>query len=147
MQVPEHTWGVDIKIYLDDYANWTNAELQRQIATREPRYIYTIDAWIRQRSYTRWALEALDASLVSSACLHLLFLPMMGGLVISDQHCAWPNVVPVLSRKHAAKIWQCGRYSVLDLGSPGLCWMHFCSRLEYLYKVQSQQVTCAPDVL
>ena len=78
MQVPEHTWGVDIKIYLDDYANWTNAELQRQIATREPRYIYTIDAWIRQRSYTRWALEALDASLVSLACSHLLHLSIMG---------------------------------------------------------------------
>ena len=63
--MPEHTWGVDIKIYLDDYADWTNAELQRQIAAREPRFVYTVDAWIRQRSYTRWALEALDASLVS----------------------------------------------------------------------------------
>ena len=66
LQVPEHTWGVDIKIYLDDYSDWTNAELQRQIAARDPRYMYTIDAWMRQRSYTRWALEALDASLVSS---------------------------------------------------------------------------------
>ena len=56
---------MDIKIYLDDYADWTNAELERQIAAREPRFVYTVDAWIRQRSYTRWALEALDASLVS----------------------------------------------------------------------------------
>ncbi|CAL5218578.1 g272 [Coccomyxa viridis] len=63
IKVPEHTWGVDIKIYLDDYADWTNTELQRQIAAREPRFVYTVDAWIRQRSYTRWALEALDASL------------------------------------------------------------------------------------
>ena len=63
--MPEHTWGVDIKMYLNDYADWTNAELQAQIAAREPRFVYTVDAWIRQRSYTRWALEALDASLVN----------------------------------------------------------------------------------
>ena len=65
MQVPEHTWGVDIKVYLNDYANWSNEELQAQIAGRSPNYMYCVDAWIRQRSYTRWALEALDASLVS----------------------------------------------------------------------------------
>ena len=65
MQVPEHTWGVDIKIYLDDYSSWTDAQLQAQIAAHQPNYTYTIDAWIRQRSYTRWALEALDASLES----------------------------------------------------------------------------------
>ena len=64
MQGPEHTWGVDIKVFLDDYADWTNTELQAQIAAHNPRFVYTIDAWIRQRSYTRWALEALDASLV-----------------------------------------------------------------------------------
>ena len=33
-QVPEHTWGEDIKIYLDDYANWTNAQFQQQLADR-----------------------------------------------------------------------------------------------------------------
>ncbi len=65
MQVPEHTWGVDTKIYLGDYSSWTNAQLQAQIAAHQPNYTYTIDAWIRQRSYTRWALEALDAGLVS----------------------------------------------------------------------------------
>ena len=65
MQVPEHTWGVDTKIYLDDYSSWTDAQLQAQIAAHQPNYTYTIDAWIRQRSYTRWALEALDAGLVS----------------------------------------------------------------------------------
>ena len=65
VQVPEHTWGVDIKVYLNDYANWSDEELQAQIAGRAPNYMYCVDAWIRQRSYTRWALEALDASLVS----------------------------------------------------------------------------------
>ena len=36
---------------------------------RDPRYLYSIDAWVRQRSYTRWALEALDNSLVSACSL------------------------------------------------------------------------------
>ena len=84
MQVPEHTWGVDIKIYLDDYADWSNEELQRQIAARDPRYVYTVDAWIRQRSYTRWALEALDASLVT--------LP---------RHCFHPPAVLPHARQHS----------------------------------------------
>lgn len=34
LQVPEHTWGEDIKIYLDDYVNWTNAQFQQQLADR-----------------------------------------------------------------------------------------------------------------
>ena len=34
LQVPEHTWGVDIKIYLNDYANWTNEQFQQQLADR-----------------------------------------------------------------------------------------------------------------
>ena len=34
---------------------------------RDPQYLYSIDAWIRQRSYTRWALEALDNSLVNTS--------------------------------------------------------------------------------
>ena len=34
LQVPEHTWGPDMKIYLKDYANWTNEQFQQQLADR-----------------------------------------------------------------------------------------------------------------
>ena len=52
---------------------------------RDPRYLYSIDAWVRQRSYTRWALEALDNSLVSagSLCSHSAALCLRVGLLPS----------------------------------------------------------------
>ena len=51
---------------------------------RDPRYLYSIDAWVRQRSYTRWALEALDNSLVS-ACSPLL--PHSSALYLLRRSC------------------------------------------------------------
>ncbi len=57
LQVPEHTWGPDVKVYLNDYTNWSNdafAAVQGQ-----QNYIYMTNAWTRQASYNRWALEAL----------------------------------------------------------------------------------------
>jgi hypothetical protein len=60
VQVPEHTWGVDIKTYLSDYANWTNVQLQQQLADGVNAYLYTESAWARQHDYTRWAMNALQ---------------------------------------------------------------------------------------
>ncbi|EIE25882.1 hypothetical protein COCSUDRAFT_46416 [Coccomyxa subellipsoidea C-169] len=57
IKVPEHTWGPDVKVYLNDYTNWSNdafAAVQGQ-----QNYIYMTNAWTRQASYNRWALEAL----------------------------------------------------------------------------------------
>jgi len=31
MQIPEHTWGLDVKTFLADYANWSNKEFQGQL--------------------------------------------------------------------------------------------------------------------
>ncbi|CAL8470098.1 g9640 [Coccomyxa elongata] len=57
VKVPEHTWGPDVKVYLNDYANWSN-DLFEAVRSSE-NYNYMEAAWTRQRSYTRWALEAL----------------------------------------------------------------------------------------
>jgi hypothetical protein len=74
-QVPEHTWGVDIKTYLPDYANWTNTEFEGQLAGRAEDYVYTQGAWTRQRAYTRWALQALGTSAAVRAAHLSLTLP------------------------------------------------------------------------
>ena len=50
---------------------------------RDPRYLYSIDAWVRQRSYTRWALEALDNSLVSASAP----IPALGVLAKPAHDC------------------------------------------------------------
>lgn len=31
MQIPEHTWGLDVKTFLADYSNWSNKEFQEQL--------------------------------------------------------------------------------------------------------------------
>ena len=31
MQIPEHTWGLDVKTFLADYSNWSNKEFQQQL--------------------------------------------------------------------------------------------------------------------
>ena len=58
---------MDIKTYLPDYATWSNAQLDLALANRTDMFIYTEAAWTRQRSYTRWALQALGSSSAVSA--------------------------------------------------------------------------------
>jgi len=57
LQVPEHTWGVDIKEAMPDYRNWSNADFGAALAAGV--YDDAIHAWRRQRSWLDWALEAL----------------------------------------------------------------------------------------
>lgn len=33
MQIPEHTWGLDVKTFLADYSNWSNKDFQQQLDT------------------------------------------------------------------------------------------------------------------
>ncbi len=61
-QVPEHTWGVDIKTSLPDYRNWSNADFHAALEARTPMYGSTVYSWVRQKAYLRWALAALSAS-------------------------------------------------------------------------------------
>lgn len=58
VQVPEHTWGEDVKVYLNDYDSWSNGLFGDARSMANYRHIEV--AWMRQRSYTRWALEALE---------------------------------------------------------------------------------------
>ena len=39
-QVPEHTWGVDVKTYLPDTANWANWQFQDELASNAEDYTY-----------------------------------------------------------------------------------------------------------
>jgi hypothetical protein len=72
--VPEHTWGVDIKTYLPDYADWSNAQLDAQLANKTDMFIYTETAWTRQRSYTRYALQALGSTPAVRAALFIRYV-------------------------------------------------------------------------
>ena len=56
-QIPEHTWGLDTTFYLDDYLNWTNAQLEAAIDG--PNYRLTIQSWLEQRSYIANAIANL----------------------------------------------------------------------------------------
>ncbi len=40
VQVPEHTWGLDVKTFLADYSNWSNKEFQGQLDAGAWNYRY-----------------------------------------------------------------------------------------------------------
>ena len=56
-QVPEHTWGVDVKKGMPDYCNWSNADFRTAAAAGG--YDAALHTWRRQRRYLDWAIEAL----------------------------------------------------------------------------------------
>ena len=59
-QVPEHTWGADIKTYLPDYVNWDNAGFHSHLRDRD--YMNVVAGWDDQASYLDHAVEALGSS-------------------------------------------------------------------------------------
>lgn len=61
-QVPEHTWGVDIKATIADYANWSNKQFHDLLASRAQNFENAVVSWQRQARYVDWALEALGLS-------------------------------------------------------------------------------------
>lgn len=62
-QVPEHTWGLDTKKALPDYRNWSNAAFHAALDDGNVAFIDTAAAWVRQRGYMRWSLDALGRRL------------------------------------------------------------------------------------
>jgi hypothetical protein len=58
--VPEHTWGMDEKTHLDDYARYSAADFAQLRA--EPRTRAFEDSWAEQRAYVDEALAELAAS-------------------------------------------------------------------------------------
>lgn len=58
----EHTWGRDIKTFLHDQTNWTNAQLAAVLAANASNFITTRDSWDEQRYFgIELAMEALPA--------------------------------------------------------------------------------------
>lgn len=56
----EHTWGRDIKTYLHDQGNWTNAQLQAALAANASNFLTTRASWDEQRYFgIELAMEAL----------------------------------------------------------------------------------------
>lgn len=69
-QVPEHTWGPDVKVYLNDYDNWSNDLFAEMRGT--DNYQYMEDAWTRQASYSEWAMQALEWGSSEVCLLHFI---------------------------------------------------------------------------
>lgn len=57
--VPEHTWGMDIKVHLNDHVSFSADEVAAQRDT--PRFRKVARSWDEQRGYVRAALKTLDA--------------------------------------------------------------------------------------
>ncbi len=86
LMIPEHTWGVDSKIYLGDYSHYSNREfrqarthddveataiptkyayLNSHVARDRRAYSTMESSWDEQREYVRQAVKSLPPALVS----------------------------------------------------------------------------------
>jgi hypothetical protein len=64
LMVPEHTWGMDEKIYLDDYDNYTRSQFEEmRQQTKAQRFGAS---WTEQRGYLDTALAALEGTPLAS---------------------------------------------------------------------------------
>lgn len=64
--VPEHTWGMDVKIHLADEENYSRARFEA--ASRQPNFWNVAASWDEQRGYLEQALAALgDSALATEA--------------------------------------------------------------------------------
>jgi len=57
----EHTWGADIKTFLHDTENWTNAQLAAQLAANASNFGYVLATWAEQRA---WCIDLSLGALV-----------------------------------------------------------------------------------
>jgi len=52
----EHTWGEDVKTFLHDEVNWTNALFDAALNSQPPleNYVSLVQSWLEQR---QWGLD------------------------------------------------------------------------------------------
>jgi hypothetical protein len=50
----EHTWGKSLNKFLGDFSNWSNAQLQAELARRAPNFMDVVASWQEQRA---WGLD------------------------------------------------------------------------------------------
>lgn len=60
LKIPEHTWGADTKMAMNDYVNWTNSDFSEALSSGH--YQDIVYTWKRQYRYLEWAFEALKGS-------------------------------------------------------------------------------------
>ena len=63
--VPEHTWGLDVKTHLADFANYAVADFRA--ARQQPNYLKMEASWDEQRGYIESARRALPPDLAGEA--------------------------------------------------------------------------------
>lgn len=59
-KIPEHTWGADVSVYLDNFKDWANVDLERLLKANPFNVNVTVQSWYEQRSYIFNAVAALD---------------------------------------------------------------------------------------
>lgn len=58
LKLGEHTWGLDIKLFLNDTVNWSNDLFQRHL--KDPNFQLVIKSWHEQRDYLSAAISSLS---------------------------------------------------------------------------------------
>lgn len=79
----EHTWGKDVKKYLNDWTNWDNKAFKSHLST--PPFQDMVNSWVEQRSWgIDYALEALGDHPLLPVIQPQLDLLHFDGMVSTD---------------------------------------------------------------
>lgn len=70
IKIAEHTWGVDIKIFLHDYLNWSNEKFEKVKSL--PNFQESLKSWIEQRSFIQMAIDSLEDHPLASEIIERL---------------------------------------------------------------------------
>jgi hypothetical protein len=131
--VPEHTWGMDEKIYLDDYQNYTRAQFDS--VRTSPRYQTFAASWAEQRAYIDTALAALGGTaLADEARAALRRLEPARPNAAAMQRIAAPNEAIVGAQLSIAIDAQTGAIAQLIERATGRVWadpQHLLALLRY----------------
>ena len=105
--VPEHTWGMDIKLHLADYDHYEAADLADLRATERCRHFEA--SWAEQRAYVAAALSALDGSALADEAYQRLAqtepaLPDFSGLTPTDDYSLHNQRFELVADSHTGAI-------------------------------------------
>lgn len=104
LKTGEHTWGMDTKRFLADFANWTNAQFAR--ARGAPNYRMMVDSWVDQRNYLEAATAAVPPASHLAAVIRDELRPLLRP---AGRPARQPGVRPAARQ---AQPFQCGRYEI-----------------------------------
>eukprot|EP00027_Filamoeba_sp_ATCC50430_P016410 CAMPEP_0168573388 /NCGR_PEP_ID=MMETSP0413-20121227/18503_1 /TAXON_ID=136452 /ORGANISM="Filamoeba nolandi, Strain NC-AS-23-1" /LENGTH=745 /DNA_ID=CAMNT_0008606625 /DNA_START=90 /DNA_END=2324 /DNA_ORIENTATION=- len=103
----EHTWGLDVKTFLDDWENWSNEQFES--VKQNDNYQLLVNAWVEQRDYVYNAIQILGSHPLSTIIKE----------EINQLKPRKPNLTSYNKVTDLSQVFRCGNVDVSFDGTSG----------------------------